>query len=429
MATANRSSFLQRLANGLEGRALEEQTDRVLIERFLIRQDDAAFEAMLRRHGPMVYRVCWRVLQQAEDAEDAFQATFLLLARNLRSVRRQESLASWLHGVARRVALKAQARAATQRRHERAKALPPTTTDGGLTWLEVQQLLDTELSRLPDKWRQPLILCYLQGQTQEEAARHLGWGKNTLRRRLDEARAALSRRLARHGVLGPATSAAILLAVGSAPAAVPSGLMGNTVTAALGVAAGRTTSCAPPRVAALMRGVHAPMGITKLKLTVLFLMGLGLLGVGGWTLALQASVDPELPTAAAPDPTPEPAPLQKKESRSEVSVKSSAPVVVKTIPEAGSTTVDASTTKEIRVTFSKDMADQSWSWSQISKESFPQTTSKPRYDDDKRTCILPVKLASGRTYVLWLNPPKFQGFRDTEGNAAIFYPLVFETKP
>jgi len=110
------------------------------------------------------------------------------------------------------------------------------------------------------------------------------------------------------------------------------------------------------------------------------------------------------------------------------SVKESPPVVVRTEPAAGDTQVDAAKVTEIKVTFSKDMADKSWSWSQISDESFPKATGKPHYEKDKRTCVLPVKLEPGKTYVIWLNPPKFQGFRDAEGNAAVFYPLVFETK-
>lgn len=111
------------------------------------------------------------------------------------------------------------------------------------------------------------------------------------------------------------------------------------------------------------------------------------------------------------------------------SVAEAPPVVVKTVPQAGDVQVDAAKTKEIRVTFSKEMKDGSWSWTQISKETFPTMLGKPHYDKDKRTCVLPVKLEPGKTYVLWLNPERFQGFRDTEGRPAVFYPLVFETKP
>jgi hypothetical protein len=104
------------------------------------------------------------------------------------------------------------------------------------------------------------------------------------------------------------------------------------------------------------------------------------------------------------------------------------PVVVRTEPAAGDTGVDAAKVTEIRVTFSKDMADTSWSWSQVSDESFPKAAGKPRYEADKRTCVLPVKLEPGRAYVVWLNPQKYQGFRDAGGRPAVFYPLVFETK-
>jgi len=111
----------------------------------------------------------------------------------------------------------------------------------------------------------------------------------------------------------------------------------------------------------------------------------------------------------------------------EVSVKSMPPVVVKTVPESGSTTVDPKLA-EISVTFSKDMADESWSWSQISNETFPKTIGKPQYQQDKRTCVLPVMLEPGKTYVIWLNSQKFSRFRDADGHPAVPYLLVFETK-
>ena len=117
------------------------------------------------------------------------------------------------------------------------------------------------------------------------------------------------------------------------------------------------------------------------------------------------------------------------EQQPALSVESAAAVVVKTVPQAGDKQVDAKAIKEIRVTFSKDMQDKSWSWAQVSKETFPTTTGKPHFEQDKRTCVLPVRLEPGRTYVIWLNPERFQGFRDLQGQPAVFYPLVFETKP
>src|SRR5215470_2538841 len=128
MATANVSAFLGRLTRGMVAATLADQSDRQLVEQFLAGRDEAVFETIVRRHGAMVYRVCWRVLQQEQDAEDAFQATFLILAQRLRTVRRHASLASWLHGTAHRVALKARAQAATRRRHEQkagAEKFPP----------------------------------------------------------------------------------------------------------------------------------------------------------------------------------------------------------------------------------------------------------------------------------------------------------------
>jgi RNA polymerase sigma factor (sigma-70 family) len=172
----------------------------------------------------MVYRVCRHVLRQEQDAEDAFQATSFILAQELRRVRRHASLASWLHGVARRVALKARAEAAARRRHERKVATDRTPAEE-VPWGEAWAILDAELRPLPEKWRLPLILCYLEGRTQDEAAAHLGWSVRALRRRLGEASAALGRRLRRRGVAWPAALAAVLLFDCVGPAGPAPGLV------------------------------------------------------------------------------------------------------------------------------------------------------------------------------------------------------------
>src|SRR6266853_4306695 len=124
MPTANLNDVLRRLARGMDAELLGQESDRQLVERALAQRDAAALQAIVHRHGAMVYRVCWRVLQHTQDAEDAFQATFLVLAQRLRAVRKHASLASWLHGVARRVALKAQVQSAGRRRHEHEASLP-----------------------------------------------------------------------------------------------------------------------------------------------------------------------------------------------------------------------------------------------------------------------------------------------------------------
>jgi RNA polymerase sigma factor (sigma-70 family) len=149
--------------------------DSELLQRYLAWRDEAAFAALVERHGPMVLGVCRSVLRQRQDAEDAFQATFVVLASRADSIRRRDGLASWLHGVARRVALKARA-AGTRRKVLEAKA-PPTSAEvmpDELTWSELREILHAELAALPEHFREPLVLCYLEGLTQEEAARRLG---------------------------------------------------------------------------------------------------------------------------------------------------------------------------------------------------------------------------------------------------------------
>jgi RNA polymerase sigma factor (sigma-70 family) len=283
MAMASPGAFLGRLTRGLTTQSLEDLSDQDLVERLLAGRDGQVFDAIVRRHGPMVYRVCWRVAQQTQDAEDAFQATFLVLAQKMQSVRRQSSLASWLHGIAYRVALKAKAQTATRRRHEHQAT--PTLADGrspdDVTWGELRALLDRELNALADKWRKPLILCYLEGQTQDQAAKQLGWSKNTLRRRLDEARAALGRRLRRLGVVGPAALWTMLISDCAASAAPPA-LIGLTVEAARCLTAGHAAAAAvvSARVAALTKGVTNAMLLSKIKIGAM-LLGLGLvLGLG-----------------------------------------------------------------------------------------------------------------------------------------------------
>jgi hypothetical protein len=117
-----------------------------------------------------------------------------------------------------------------------------------------------------------------------------------------------------------------------------------------------------------------------------------------------------------------------QDSSAKPSVKTLPPVVVRTLPQSGDTKVDAAKVKEIRVTFSKDMMDESWSWSKISDDTYPLITGKYRYQRNKRTCVAPVKLEPGRTYVIWLNSQKFGNFKDTDGRPAVPYLLVFETK-
>ena len=205
----------------LTGDAPDDCPDGQLLERFRTRSDQAAFAALVRRHGPLVWGVCRRVLGDRHDAEDAFQAAFLVLAKKADSIRRAESLGAWLHSVARQLALRA--RRGRARRHEAEAgrgaggAAPAAAGEPGeeLSLREALAILDEEIGRLPEKFRGPVVLCYLQGQTNEDAARELGCPVGTLKTRLGRARDLLGERLTRRGVILPAGAAALLLTTGA----------------------------------------------------------------------------------------------------------------------------------------------------------------------------------------------------------------------
>jgi RNA polymerase sigma factor (sigma-70 family) len=296
MATARMNGFLRRLTRGMAAEALAGQDDRRLVECLLAGPDEAAFEALVRRHGLMVYRVCWRVLQHAEDCEDAFQATFLLFARKLPTVRKRDSLASWLHGVAHRVALDARKRVARRRRHEEQVAPAAPVPPDELTWRELRTVLDAELASLPERLRCPLILCYLEGLAQEEAAGQLGCSKSTLLRRLEQGRAALGRRLTRKGFVLPAALSAVLLSDCVAPAALSQKLLDSTTNAAAQALAGRAAAAVvSPVVLSLTEGMEKAMSRNKWKSVLPALL------LGG---ALLAGALPPLPVGFSANPEP-----------------------------------------------------------------------------------------------------------------------------
>src|SRR5262245_26765118 len=200
--------------------------DGELLDRFLRRQDEAAFAALVHRHGAMVLAACRRVLHNPHDAEDACQATFLILAHKAAAIRKRDALGSWLHGVAVRVARDLRAKLA------RRAARPLTAGDDvarpegteALTWNEVREALDEELRRLPEHYRAALVLCYLEGRSRDEAALQLGWSLPTLRGRLERGRALLHARLVRRGLTLSAALVAGALAHDAAAGAVPARL-------------------------------------------------------------------------------------------------------------------------------------------------------------------------------------------------------------
>ncbi len=267
------TSRLGQVIRHLRG-VLDDATDGQLLERFLAGREEQAFEALVRRHGPMVLGVCQRVLGNAHDAEDAFQAAFLVLARRAASIRQRGALGSWLYGVARHVALHAK-RAAARRRAKEAQAMPRTESRTE----ELREVLDRELECLPEKYRAPVVLCDLEGRTRQEAARQLGLPPGTVASRLARGRSLLARRLARRGVSLSGGALAVVLTE-SATAAVPVSLVSSTVRAAVLVAAGQAAAVTTPAVI-LMKEVQKVMFLTKLKFALAAVMVVGLLGTGG----------------------------------------------------------------------------------------------------------------------------------------------------
>ncbi len=285
---ARTSRLLSHLRRAVSREGAAGLTDGQLLEAFLRRREEAAFEALLGRHGPMVWAVCRRVLQNREDAEDAFQATFLVLVRKGATVVPRDRVGNWLYGVAYNVALKARAgRAARLERERKAAAMRTQHAPAEeQTDADLLSLLDQELSRLPDTYRTAIVLCDLEGSTRKEAARRLGWPEGTVAGRLARARALLARRLTRRGAVVSGGALAAALAESAAGAAVPPLLVASVQRTALSLAAGETAAAlVTPEVHALMEGVCKTMLVSKIKAMtalagVVVAVGLGLGGAG-----------------------------------------------------------------------------------------------------------------------------------------------------
>jgi RNA polymerase sigma factor (sigma-70 family) len=265
--------------------AARDLSDGELLARFLARREESAFAILVQRHGPMVLGACRRILAEAHLAEDAFQAVFLVLARRAAAIRQRPSLASWLHGVARRVALRARAQAAARRgRERRPREMPQTDVLDDLMWKELRAALDEEVGALPERCRAAVVLCDLESKSYDQAARELGWPKSSLASRLAKAHRLLRARLVRRGITLSAGAVAGL-AAREARAAVPALLTIDTVKGAMGVAAGEGTAAGPlsERAVALAEGVMKGTFGTKSKVFAA-LIALGLL-VGGVGLA------------------------------------------------------------------------------------------------------------------------------------------------
>jgi RNA polymerase sigma factor (sigma-70 family) len=265
-------------------------TDAQLLESFLVGGEEVAFEALVRRHGPMILGVCRRVLQDRHDAEDAFQAAFLVFLRKAAAIGKRKSLASWLYGVAHRTALQARKKAAQRRAKERQVEMAQKQPTGDNAIQDMLPLLDQEMSRLPDKYRVPIILCDLEGKTRKAAAQQLDLPEKTLSTRLDRARVMLAKRLARHGTILSSSALALAISQNMASASVPHALVSSTVKIASLVVAGKTGAAAAisAKVAVLTEGVVKTMLLTKLKTMAAVLVVVTALGTGVGTLGHMA---------------------------------------------------------------------------------------------------------------------------------------------
>jgi RNA polymerase sigma factor (sigma-70 family) len=281
----------------------EGQSDGQLLGEFVAGQDKVAFAALVRRHGPMVLAVCQRILGNASDAEDAFQATFLVLVRKAAALVSRRVVGDWLHGVARRTALNARRLAARRHVKEQQMARPEAQTEEVRNdWLP---LLDEALSRLPPKYRLPIVLCDLESRSRREAAQRLGWPEGTVAGRLSRGRSLLAKELARHGLVISSGSLAAALGPSAASAAVPSAMVESTVHVASILAMGTGIAQAaqgavPAKVVALAEMVVKAMFLTKIKVASCAAGMACLALVAGVALVLGSGPKPASGAAAGP---------------------------------------------------------------------------------------------------------------------------------
>ncbi len=261
-----------------------------LLERFVERRDEAAFEAIVTRHGPMVLGVCRRLLDDANDVDDAFQATFLVLVRRAGSIRDGDRLGNWLYGVAHKVASRIRTDAARRRERERKGAAMSVFSTDGTTHDDLGPALHEELNRLPEKYRAPVVLCDLEGCTHDEAARRLRWPVGSVKGRLSRARNLLRERLSRRGIT-LSTGAITATLARDASASVPPVLLESTLQAAMQVAAGKAIAAGLVSATALAiaEGVNHAMFLSKLKLIAAGLVAAGVVVSGAGVYAYQAT--------------------------------------------------------------------------------------------------------------------------------------------
>jgi len=290
MANGQLSSAFRHLRQLLGGPPPAEESDGDLLERFVGQRDGAAFTELVRRHGPMVLAVCKRVLKDGHEADDAFQATFLVLVRKAATIGRRDSVSSWLYRVAFHAALRARSGVNRRREQERqVEDMSPVQASEPECWQDVRPVLDEEVNRLPEKYRAPMVLCYFEGKTNEEAAQQLCWPMGTVQGRLARAREMLRQRLTQRGLALSAVAIASMLAENAGSAAVPATLMTTTVDAALRYAAGSATAAGFSLSAiTLAEGLVETMFVSKLRMAMAFILAITVTGLGAGLIAVYA---------------------------------------------------------------------------------------------------------------------------------------------
>ena len=425
-----------------------------LLGRYARARDESAFAEVVRRYLNLVYSAAVRRVGDRHLAEDVTQAVFVILAKKAKSVASSAGaggtpLSAWLLTTVRYAAANALKIEARRRRHEAAAAAASQVAAASgacsanpsdvLLWHEVASQLDDAVLRLPAVDRRALLMRFFEDRPIADIAAALRVSEGAAKQRLSRSVEKLRRRLERAGAgVAPAGGAAAgaaglttMLATHAVRAA-PAGLMQSTVAAAVGGGA-----AAGGAGIVIAKGAITMMTWTKTKIAAAVVAAC-MLGTGAVVTVNHAGAqEPKAPQekrqpdagkpAAGAAGAGDTAAAEEEADTNKPSLASAPAVVVRSVPQSGAATVDPATT-EIRVTYSKNMQDGSWSWSTWGEENMPKTTGKPKYMDDKRTCVLPVKLEPNKFYAIWLNSNNFGNFKDTSGRPAVPYLLVFKTR-